>query len=241
MRATRFLMAGVLVAGLVVMAEAQPGGGRGFGAFGSGPARLVLNDTVQKDLKLSEDQIEKVKTWQKEFQAKQFEGFAALKDLSKEERIEKMPAIMAESRKNAYKDLANVLKPEQINRLKQIERQAAGVRAFEDPENAAALKLTDSQSSKIKNILSEFQKDQREVFGSFAKGGFRKGGFDKDKMAENFKKIEKLEKSAMADIDETLTADQRKTWKAMTGEPIDRSKLAPGRGGFGRGKNKAKD
>ncbi len=243
MRAIRFVMAGLLVTGLVVMAEAQQRGGFGGGGFGQGPAQLVVNETVQKDLKLTEEQIEKVKTWQKDFQAKQFEGFAALKDLSKEERMEKIPAIAAESRKTAYKDLAGVLKPEQVDRLKQIERQALGVQAFSDAETAAALKLTDSQKSKIKAITEEYQKDVREAGGGFGGGkGGGKGGFDKEKMAESAAKREKITKSALADIDEALTADQRKTWKDLTGEVIDRSKLAPTfGGGFGKGKNKAKD
>lgn len=242
MRAVRFVMAGLLVAGLVVMAEAQPGGGFGRG-FGFGPVQLVQNEAVEKELKMTDDQIEKVKTWGKEFQTKQFENMKGLKDLSKEERTEKLASITAESRKTAYKDLAGILKSEQVTRLKQIELQASGVRAFQQPDVADELKLTDAQKSKIKGIAEEYQKDSRELFGGGGgKGGFGKGGFDKEKFAEITKKREKLEKSAMGDIEDALTADQKKSWKAMTGEPFDRSKLTPLGGGFGgRPRQKQKD
>ncbi len=236
MRAFRFVMAGLLVAGLVVMAEAQQRGNRG--GFGTGPAQLVLNEDVQKDLKLTEEQVEKVKTWGKEYQAKQTEDRKSRKDSTPEERAEKT----AESRKTAYKDLAGVLKPEQIDRLKQIERQASGVAAFSDADTLVALKLDDSQKTKIKGIVDEYQKEAREITGGGGGGGKGKGkgNFDKEKMAENQAKREKLTKSALADIDEALTADQRKTWKDLTGETFDRSKLNTG--GFGnRGKAKAKD
>jgi len=246
MRMFRFVMAGLLVAGLVVMADAQQG--RGFGGFGFGPNILILNESVQKDLKLSDEQVEKVKTWSEEQRAKAGDNkgkFADLKDLSKEERAEKMATWAAETRKSTYKDLAGVLKPEQIARLKQIELQASGIRAFQSEETVSSLKLTDSQKSKIKSVVEEYNKDSAELgFG----GGFGKGkgggGFDKEKMAENQKKREKLEKSAFADITDVLTDDQKKTWKELTGETFDRTKLFGGfGGGFGgnKGKAKAKD
>jgi Spy/CpxP family protein refolding chaperone len=250
MRMIRFVMAGLLVAGLVVMAEAQQ---RGFGGGGPqwGPTQLIVAEVVQKDLKLSDEQIEKVKTWSEAQKAKAGEGKGAgkgggnFKNMTKEERqelFEKMAAQAAESRKAAYKDLAGVLKPEQLARLKQIELQANGIQAFQSDETIAALMLTDSQKSKVKEIMSEFQKDRREVFGG---GGGGKGGFDKEKMAENQKKVDKLEKTAFGDIEESLTADQKKAWKELTGEPFDRSKLPLfagfGGGGGNKGKNKAKD
>jgi len=249
MRAIRFVMAGLLVAGLVVMADAQQGRfGGGFNLWT--PGRLIAQEAVQKDLKLSDEQIEKVKTWTEAQAAKaaeakgNFKG-GNFKNMTKEERQEfqeKQAKLAAESRTAAYKDLAGVLKPEQLTRLKQIELQASGITAFTSDEIITALKLTDSQKSKVKEIVTEFGKDRAEVFGGAGGGGF-KGGFDKEKMAENQKKIDKLEKSAFGDVEESLTADQKKTWKELTGEPFDRSKLVFQFPGFGnnKGKTKAKD
>jgi hypothetical protein len=88
---------------------------------------------------------------------------------------------------------------------------------------ATELKLSDAQKSKVKGIADDYAKDSRELFGGGGKGGFGKGGFDKDKQAENQKKIEKLRKSAMADIEEVLNADQQKAWKEPEGESCTRA------------------
>ena len=43
--------------------------------------------------------------------------------------------------------------------------------------------------------------------------------------AENQKKMAKLAREAMGQIEEVLTDDQKKTWKEMVGEPFDTTKL----------------
>jgi len=236
MKGLRFVMAGVLVAGLVVVVGAQPGGGFGFG--GQGPAQLVANKAVQEDLKMTDEQVEKVKTWSKEFSDKVREDmkgkFADLKDKTKEERAEAIAAFTAENNKAAYKGLDGVLKPEQVKRLKQIQIQASGINAYTNPEVVAALKLTDSQKSTIKGVSADYDKDRGQIFKDAWIGGGGKGGFDKEKFADANKKVEKVRKEAQAKIEETLTDDQKKAWKELTGEAFDTSKLTQG---GGRGKN----
>ena len=83
--------------------------------------------------------------------------------------------------------------------------------------------------------------------GGKGKGNFGKGGFDKEKIAENAKKREKLAKAAMADIEDVLTDEQRGKWKQMVGAPFDVNKLNQfgrgfgGFGGQGKGKGRPKD
>src|SRR6185312_17389164 len=68
-------------------AQAQQRGGRGaVGGFGGGSLFLLGQKSVQEELKLSEDQIKKVK----ELSDKQRESFRGLRDLSQEERQKKM-------------------------------------------------------------------------------------------------------------------------------------------------------
>ena len=232
MRAMRCLMAAVLVAGLVVVAGAQPGGGFGFGGR-PGPAQLVANKAVQEDLKLTDEQVEKVKTWGKEYQDKVMADMkgklADLKDATKEERAEKLAAWSTENNKTAYKALGEVLKPEQIKRLKQIEVQANGVTSFQNADVVAALKLTDSQKSTIKGVVTDYNKDVQEIRTAAGIGG--KGAkVDPDKRAEADKKIDKLRKEAMAKVEDALNDDQKKTWKELTGAAFDISKLNTPRG-----------
>jgi hypothetical protein len=249
MRGGRFAVAGALfAAGVTLVIAQQRQGGFGGGGFG-GPAVLVVNKAVQEDIKATEDQVEKLKAWSKDYTAKQFEGlkerFSGLKDLSDEERAKKVAEMTAESNKEVYKQLGEVLKPEQIKRIKQIDIQNAGVRAFTRADVVEALKLTDDQKSTVKGLSDEYAKDSREIrteagFGGGAGKGKGAGGFDATKMAEMNKKIAKLQKETVEKISEKLTADQVKTWKELTGDAFDTSKLQGGFGGGFGGKNAKK-
>ena len=163
MRMRYFVAGSLLVVGMIAMVHAQPGGGRG--GFG-GPLFLIGNKAVQEDLKMSEDQVEKFKEFQKEFFPKTFEiykergiefgkGFG--KDQSEEDRA-KLVEAQAEINKMAYKELGDILKKDQVDRLRQIERQQMGVAAFTNDEVVDALKLTDSQKTSVKGISGDFDR-----------------------------------------------------------------------------------
>lgn len=240
MRASRFLAVALFVAGAVLMVEAQqPRRGGGFGGFLDPGVLVVSNKALQEELKVTDDQKAKLKVLADK-QAESFKAGGGFKkgEFDKEKFAERQKE---REKQNAEikKQVDDILTADQKKRLQQISRQAAGVRAFTNEETAADLKLSDDQKSKIKGIVDEYNKDSRELGG---RGGFNKGNFDKEKAAENAKKREKLRKAAVADIEDVLTADQRKQWKDLTGEPFDTTKLFQfgGGGGF-RGKNKTKD
>ena len=227
MRASRWLMAGLFVASTVVVVSAQQPG-RQFGGGGKGlTGQVATNVALQEELKLSDDQKAKLKAGAEKASAGIKEAF---KDLGGDK--EKIGALFTKMAEDSAKLVNETLTAEQKTRLKQIERQVSGVRAFGNDEMVADLKLEDGQKTKIKGIVDEYSKDVREL-GGF--GGFGKGGIDKEKAAEAAKKREKLEKGAMADIDEVLNDGQRKTWKELNGAPVaDIAKIRAGQfGGFG--------
>jgi hypothetical protein len=247
MRSSRWAAAAFLVGVTVVVVSAQqPGGGRNN--FRQSAAQMILTNTaLQEEVKLSDSQKEKLKGLAEKQQAAMKERFGSFKDLGGDK--EKLKAAFAEFQKEneaRQKEAEALLTPEQKTRLQQIDRQLAGVRAFTDDALVADLKLNDSQKTKIKGIVDEYTKDSQGLGGFGGFGG--KGGFDKEKAAEAAKKREKLTKGALADIDEVLTDDQRKSWKSLTGDPVDVAKIRQGGfgggfGGFGKGgnKNKTKD
>jgi hypothetical protein len=237
MRFARALMGGLLAAGLVTMLGAQPGGlGGGFGGGQGNPTTLVLNKAVQDELKMTDEQVTKIRDMGKDFFTKRFEilkeeGIEFGKGGFSPEMQEKLAAANAKANKAAYKDLEGILKPDQITRLKQIGVQASGVLAFQDPEVADGLKLTAQQKGSIKGIVADFQRDQREIFGGGGgkgkgKGG-GKGGFDPEKMAATQAKVQKLQKEALAKVQDLLNDDQKKTWTTLAGAPFDTAKLVP--------------
>jgi Spy/CpxP family protein refolding chaperone len=101
------------------------------------------------------------------------------------------------------------------------------------------LKLTDSQKSTIKTIVADFNKERGEIFkdagigggggGGGGKGGKGGGGgtFDLEKMEAASKKIDKVQKEAMAKVEESFDDTQKKAWKDLVGDAFDTSKLRP--------------
>lgn len=150
----------------------RPGG---FQGPGSDPGQILKNENVQKELKLTEEQLKKYEELQK-------------------------------------KALADALTPEQLKRLKQIQLQQRGMRAFQDPEVQTALKLSEDQKEKIKTISEDADKDRRELFKGAVGGGNRE---------ELTKKITAYNKEVMDKTTSVLNDDQKKAWKDMLGEPFE--------------------
>ncbi len=242
MRGLRFAVAGLLAAGLVTIAQAQfrPGGG------GGGPTSLVNAKSVQEELKLSEETVTKLREWSKEFQKTAAEirkdkgveggGFGGKGGKGGKapsaEQLEKIAAANKEISAVAYKQLGEVLTKEQVERIKQIELQQLGIRAFTSAAVVEGLKLTDSQKTSITGISGDFSKESREIstaaFGG-ADGG--KGKFDVEKFRESQTKVQKLEKEYISKIVDVLEDAQKTTWKEMIGAPFDVASLRQGFGG----------
>lgn len=226
----RYVSAAALMVAVVTMSVAQqPGGGRPGG--GGGPLGLVANKAVQEDIKVTDEQKTKLETLAKDLGKKIGETMREkLKDVPREEMREKMAPIMAELNKEAYTAIGEVLKPEQVARIKQIALQQQGLRAFENPDVAKVLKLDDDQKAKIKGIAEESSKAGREAFEGLFTPGQRP---DREKMEAAQKKSAEVRKEAMEKTIKTLNDDQQVIWKKLTGETFDVSKL--GFGGFGGG------
>jgi hypothetical protein len=175
-------------------------GGRG----GFGVAGLMANESVQKELKLSDEQIEKAKKAAVDVAGKFRDDFAKFKDASPEEKS----ALRQKMTDEAFKVLGDILKPEQMKRLKQIELQQTGL---VDANAQKELKLTDEQKEKIKKIAEETSQKRREIMKE-AQGGDFKGVREK---------VESLTKESRAKESAVLSEEQKKQWKDMTGEPFE--------------------
>ena len=224
---------------LAATTQAQPPGGGGRGGFGGTPVtQLLQSKTVREELKLTEEQTSKLKEWGTEFQTKMREKRDGI---PREEMREKLPAIMAEMQKTVWKDLGEVLKPEQVKRLKQVEFQVSGLRALGNPETAAALKVTDDQKEKLKSVLDDSGKEMRDLSEEY--GGRFPGQrpTDPDKAKEFDKKSAKISKDATAKAMEVMTAEQKKQYAEMAGDPIDVTKVRSETTSGFTGKKKQKD
>jgi hypothetical protein len=215
--ALRALAGGVAVL-LAYPALAQfPGGGRG--GMMEGPA-LLLNKSVQDELKLTDEQ-------KAELQKAQEKIGAAFQAARQSGDREKAKGAFDDARKVAEK-VQEGLKPEQAKRFKQIQLQAEGVQAFAKADVQKELNLSDKQKEEIKEIGEGVRRDAQELFQG-AQG-------DREKMREVGKKVQALRTEAMDKVSGVLTDTQKKTWKEMTGEKFEvRREQGPGGpGGGGR-------
>jgi len=201
-----------VVALLTAPAMAQQGKGQGRGGFGGGMgggAAFLMAPNVQKDLKLTDNQIGKVQETLRDIREKHADDYAALRDASPEERQAKMRTLNETVSEEVKKALA--LTSEQSTRYDQISLQTRGFQAFADPTVASRLKLTDDQKSQIREIAESSR-------GAFA-GGFNKDASEEERAAAR-EKMASTQRSNMAKVQALLTDDQKKSWKEMTGDPI---------------------
>jgi Spy/CpxP family protein refolding chaperone len=197
-------------AALIAAPARAQGQGRGFGGMMGGGAMLLANKGVQTEIKATEEQTSKLNTLAEEIRGKQREAMQGFQDLSQEERREKMQTVQREMQESIGKGLAEILKPEQTKRFHQIQTQQGGAQAFATPRIAEALKLTDDQKSKIRDINQETMQAMGELRQQF-----------QDDREGAMKKMAELRKSATDKAVEVLTADQKTTWKSLTGEPYE--------------------
>jgi len=196
----------------LVTSPAFAQGGRGFGRGGGGLAMLLGNASVQKELKLDDEQSGKAKELAQKTMEDSREKYQGLQDLSQEERREKMQAITKEVNETVLKAAGAFLKPEQITRLKEVSLQTRGAQAFSDAEVAKKLSLTDSQKTEIQSIVQEGMEGMR--------GLFTQDQSEEDRAAAMKKRTE-LMKETLGKATAKLNDEQQKTWKELLGAPFE--------------------
>lgn len=175
-----------------------------------GGAGLIANKDVQKELKLTDEQTAKAEAAARVVREKHHGDFAKLDDLDAQARFEKTAEIVRTMTGETNKALADVLKPEQMKRYRQIQLQHLGLMAFTESDVRSKLKLTDAQVGRIGRINADSQSQRRAL----AQGG---GGHRGDMQ----KKAATIGKEGMDKALAVLSADQKQAWKDMTGEPFE--------------------
>lgn len=188
---------------------AAPAAAQGFRGGPRGGS-LIGNKSVQQELKLSADQVEKGQAVSQAAREKRQDDFQKLGDLTPEERGPKMQELVREMRADVNKGLKDILSADQMKRYQQIELQVRGAEALGDPEVASKLNLTADQKTKLKEIQENAGQQRREIFQQ-AQG-------DRQAMGA---KMQALQKETNEKATALLTDDQKKTWKELNGEPFE--------------------
>jgi Spy/CpxP family protein refolding chaperone len=225
MRRMQFAVLAITAVVLVVVPAAQA---QRRGGFGRDPLLGLLQiEKVQIELDLLDVQIDEGDAIAEEMQ-KQFPlpgiNFQEATDKEREAYMKKMAEINVKRGKVVKAKLAEMLAPDQYERLMQIHIQQAGSAALQDAYVAKKIKLTAAQQKKIKDISDAMSQSMRKLFVP---------GADFAKLRPKMTKMRAdAEKQTMA----VLTAPQKKQFTAMHGKKFE----LPRRGGGGRGRGKKK-
>lgn len=172
----------------------------------SGPAALLSNKSVQEELKLTDEEVTKAKEALVKVLDSHKENYAKIGELKAEEQRKKRAELNKIVADECRKALSEILKPDQVKRLSQIEMQhnlnQVGPGAFLSAEFRNTLKLNPEQRKKIAAIRDEYRKDKKAA--------------GRSKEAQ-----EKLLKETMEKIHNVLTAEQKTALKDALGETFE--------------------
>jgi len=201
---------------------------RFFGSRTNSLVSLAANEAVQKHLLIADDAAAKLNSLYDEYRAasqKEFTAlgidYSALGDLPAAERAvemrkvtEKTAGVNRKLMADFLPKLAQMLTPDQIGRLKEIQLQASGIDVWTEPEIAKALDLSDDQQAKLTELRNDYNRRQQQLDGDFQ---------------QRFAKIRELNAERDARALTMLTEQQKGRLKEMQGAPFDVSQI-----GFGR-------
>jgi hypothetical protein len=175
------------------------------------PENLVTYWGVQQELGMNAVQAARANAVAREMSDKHTRLFASLRGFRDERAsVEKGIEVHKQAAEETLEALADVLKPEQVARLKQIYLQEMSVFAFLDPDVATALGLDNEQSNKIRRIAADTVRQERDAYDN-ARGG----------NSERQEKGDRIRKENRAKAMAVLDDAQKKTWKKMIGDPVE--------------------
>jgi hypothetical protein len=190
------------------------------GVLGRSPWRLLANESVQKELKLTDGQKQKVKTLSADLRKKVQEIRQKLQGVSPGDLTNERQKLLNGMGADTKKRVAEILDGKQQKRFQQIRvfvmvQQGGVVAAAGNPAVARALELNADQAKQLKVLRDDYTKRRSALVS-----GPRPP--EPEKMAE-------LRKEFNEKCDKVLLDDQKKTLKELQGAPFDYKPT--GRGG----------
>jgi serine/threonine protein kinase len=187
--------------------------------------RLLGEESVQKDLNMSPDQVSRFNNSELAPQRQLkwfFEAFSKSGSQSPEQNSQELNLVRA--RLDA--DLSAILNPAQLERFQQIYLQVSAPFSFQDPKVEEGLALTKDQKDEIQKILNKYRSPPRggpppdgrgPGFGRGPDGAEARGPTPDDGPHGNAGQTPYTKQDAVNDILKLLTDEQSEQWEALTG------------------------
>ena len=174
---------------------------------------VLLRDAMRDELKLSDEQKEKLDEYFREQLPDIMQFFQSLDGLNHDEREPKLKAFRQKAHEKLSSVLKATLKEDQLKRLHQVELQQEGafVLLHGEPKIAKDLKITDAQKKQFVAVMQELQKKVQPLIKEAESGG------NHEEIRSNVMKIKKEQEDK---IEALLTDAQKKQWKELLGKPL---------------------
>jgi len=181
-------------------------------ALGGGPF-LVFRDKVHEELKLSDNQKEKLLATFPAYVQETMKVFETIQDSKPEEREKTMQEHRQKSHEKLSTALKDILEAKQQERLMQLQLQQAGPFAMLGQGKALTkLKITDEQRKKFMDVVQDMQKKIQAMI---------KDAGQEPKPEELRPKMMKIRQEHAGKIEAQLTETQKNQWKELLGKPFD--------------------
>ncbi|MEO9593057.1 redoxin domain-containing protein [Rhodopirellula bahusiensis] len=171
--------------------------------------QMIRDDSVHAELQLSTDQIDQV-----------YEAIGEVDPrwwVNRIAPLEKQSTEIRELTAMLKSRLSSVLSADQMNRLKQLEKQAAGTRFVVHPDAVAALELSESQVEKLKETFTATDEEVAKLQKQVADKEMEATDAAKDVAA-----IQARERQSLVGL---LTRDQQAKIGTLLGKTFDFSKV----------------
>ena len=212
------LALGTVLAIMLFAADGIWAGILGILSNGGRPPRLflLLSKGVLEGLNATKGQKEMIKSRVPNFMKKVKNTWSRFLDVPEAERGEKVQQVVKKLDAVAARRIPQFLKPDQLKRFVQMERQFVVPQALlNDAEVSKSLKIGDEQRKKIAAINDELTKEIGELNAML-------GEDDASEIPARFlAALEQVNEKAI----QALTDEQRKKWQELIGEPFDLSAL----------------
>jgi hypothetical protein len=198
----------LLLAPLATALNAQPPGRSGFGGFFGGRGRLLIDlNEVRKELSIDDQQAELLDALQEDLAEQRLalreedEGPRSADETVQRLRFKHLIQKLTAFDRRSETLITVVLEPDQANRLAELYLQRDGLRAFERPEVATKLELSDEQKQRLQSLRETFVDN-------------RPRGSTPEQRSE----LRKKEQEALREL---LNEEQQTLWQQLLGKPFD--------------------
>jgi hypothetical protein len=177
-----------------------------------GPPFLVFRNKVQEELKLSDEQKQKIQKRLIDTVQDAMQFFQKLDGGKPEEREKELTGYREKTQATLTAFLEGLLHDAQSKRLRQVMLQREGLLALGNAEIMKELELTDKQRQQFVEIVEAMQKKIAPLLNEAQKGG---------KQEEIRAQVMKIRAAHVDRIDAILSVTQRKQWKELPGKPVN--------------------